>query len=61
MTDRHAENYNAEVGNLDFAWGMTLGTAYLYPLGVRSHISNPFWALVNLKGGVPIHPHARVE
>lgn len=36
MTDRHAENYNAEVGNPDFAWETTLGPAYRYPLGVRT-------------------------
>ena len=51
--------YNVDVESPDFASGTTVGPAYLYPLGIRSNISNPFLVLVKPKGGAPIHPHPR--
>ena len=51
--------FHVDVENPDFAWGTIMAPAYLYPLGVRNYISNPFLVLVKPKGGAPIHPHFR--
>lgn len=51
--------YGVAVENPDFAWGTSLGPSYLYPLGIRGHISNPFPVLVKPKGGAPVLPHPR--